>query len=165
MGWNGGHRRHRDPIAEKDVGALTRAEALADSRAFADAIGRANRAYHARECPPRYPLGCRIVPNALKRRNAAIEERFPDLNRAPTAPRNRWGCGALETFSKVRHERPMLSLGNLRSRGGRRRRGRFRPGGAQLSLGLSDTAPLAFTVEPKIDGLSLSLLYEAVGPD
>ena len=32
--------------------------------------------------------------------------------------------------------------------------------GIRRFLGLSDDAPLAFTAEPKIDGLSLSLRYE-----
>ena len=141
-----------DPIAEKDVGALTRAEALAELARLADAIGRANRAYHAEDAPEISDAEY----DALKRRNAAIEERFPDLKR-PDSPSEQVGAAPSETFSKVRHERPMLSLGNAFDDADVADFVR----GVRSYLGLSDTAPLAFTVEPKIDGLSLSLLYEA----
>jgi len=141
-----------DAIAEKDVEELTRAEAMAELARLADAIGRANRAYHAEDAPEISDAEY----DALKRRNAQIEARFPDLKRADS-PSEQVGAAPSETFSKVRHEKPMLSLGNafddadvadfVRS--------------VRVWLGLGGDAPLAFTVEPKIDGLSLSLLYEA----
>src|SRR6056297_14631 len=141
-----------DAIAEKDVEELTRAEAMAELARLADEIGRANRAYHAEDAPEISDAEY----DALKRRNAQIEARFPDLKRADS-PSEQVGAAPSETFSKVRHEKPMLSLGNafddadvadfVRS--------------VRVWLGLGGDAPLAFTVEPKIDGLSLSLLYEA----
>ena len=141
-----------DAIAEKDVEELTRAEAMAELARLADAIGRANRAYHAEDAPEISDAEY----DALKRRNAQVEARFPDLKRADS-PSEQVGAAPSETFSKVRHEKPMLSLGNafddadvadfVRS--------------VRVWLGLGGDAPLAFTVEPKIDGLSLSLLYEA----
>ena len=141
-----------DAIAEKDVEELTRAEAMAELARLADAIGRANRAYHAEDAPEISDAEY----DSLKRRNAQIEARFPDLKRADS-PSEQVGAAPSETFSKVRHEKPMLSLGNafddadvadfVRS--------------VRVWLGLGGDAPLAFTVEPKIDGLSLSLLYEA----
>ena len=141
-----------DAIAEKDVEELTRAEAMAELARLADAIGRANRAYHAEDAPEISDAEY----DALKRRNSQIEARFPDLKRADS-PSEQVGAAPSETFSKVRHEKPMLSLGNafddadvadfVRS--------------VRVWLGLGEDAPLAFTVEPKIDGLSLSLLYEA----
>jgi len=141
-----------DAIAEKDVEELTRAEAMAELARLADAIGRANRAYHAEDAPEISDAEY----DSLKRRNAQIEARFPDLKRADS-PSEQVGAAPSETFSKVRHEKPMLSLGNafddadvadfVRS--------------VRVWLGLGEDAPLAFTVEPKIDGLSLSLLYEA----
>jgi len=93
--------------------------------------------------------------DALKRRLIALEAAFPDLAR-PDSPTQRVGAPPAETFAKVRHRVPMLSLGNAftdedvaefvdRVR-------RF------LNLSSED---IYFTSEPKIDGLSLSLRYEA----
>ena len=93
--------------------------------------------------------------DALRRRYVALEEAFPDLA-GPDSLSRKVGAAPAREFAKVRHVVPMLSLGNVfvdeeveefcaRVR-------RF--------LGLGDDAPLAFTAEPKIDGLSCSLRYE-----
>ncbi len=93
--------------------------------------------------------------DALRVRNSAIEQRFPHLVR-PDSPNARVGAAPSEKFDKVTHAVPMLSLGNAfadddvaefcdRVR-------RF--------LGIGAEEPLAFTAEPKIDGLSASLRYE-----
>ena len=94
--------------------------------------------------------------DALVKRNRALEAAFPDLVRADS-PSLRVGAPAATGFGKVRHSRQMLSLSNgfsdediadfvTRVR-------RF--------LSLAEDDPLALTAEPKIDGLSLSLRYEA----
>src|SRR5206468_5755771 len=61
-----------------------------------------------------------------------------------------------EAFGKVLHRVPMLSLGNVFDEEGLRdfldRIARF--------LGLESIEGLAFTAEPKIDGLSITLRYE-----
>ena len=91
----------------------------------------------------------------LRRRYTALEAAFPELAGADSANR-RVGAPPAEKFAKVRHAVPMLSLGNIfadveveefcaRVR-------RF--------LGMAESAPLAMTAEPKIDGLSCSLRYE-----
>ena len=49
--------------------------------------------------------------DALRRRNAEIEARFPLLVR-PDSPSHRVGDAPGETFAKVRHSKPMLSLDN-----------------------------------------------------
>ena len=49
--------------------------------------------------------------DALRRRNEAIEACFPDLKRADS-PSERVGAPPSSSFAKVRHSRPMLSLGN-----------------------------------------------------
>ena len=93
--------------------------------------------------------------DALRRRYSALEEAYPELADAQSLNR-KVGAAPSKEFAKVRHVVPMLSLGNVfideeveefcaRVR-------RF--------LGLGDDAPLAFTAEPKIDGLSCSLRYE-----
>jgi DNA ligase (NAD+) len=93
--------------------------------------------------------------DALRERNAAIEIRFPHLIRAD-GPSARIGAAPVEAFGKVIHAVPMLSLGNVFDDEGVRdfleRIRRF--------LGLDTVDGLAFTAEPKIDGLSITLRYE-----
>ena len=130
---------------------LSQAQAKAELARLADLLARADRAYHADDAP--------IMPDsaydALARRNTSIEDRFPDLKR-PDSPSDRVGFIAADAFGKVTHAVRMLSLGNafeadeINEFDARVRR----------YLGLSDDAPLAYTSEPKIDGLSLSLRYE-----
>ena len=93
--------------------------------------------------------------DALRERNEAIEARFPHLIREDS-PSLRIGAAPVETFGKVMHRVPMLSLGNVFDDDGVRdfleRIRRF--------LGLDTIEGLAFTAEPKIDGLSITLRYE-----
>ena len=93
--------------------------------------------------------------DALKKRNAAIEAKFPQLIR-PDSPSRRVGFAATEKFGKVKHGIAMLSLENAFSDEDVtdfiERVRRF------LSLGADED--LAITAEPKIDGLSASLRYE-----
>ena len=94
--------------------------------------------------------------DALRRRNEAIEARFPDLKRADS-PSDRVGAPPASSFAKVRHSRPMLSLGNalndddLAEFEGRVRR----------FLNLAEDEPVVLYGEPKIDGLSATLHYHA----
>ena len=91
----------------------------------------------------------------MRRRNQAIEARFPDLIRADS-PSHRVGAPPVEDFGKVRHRVPMLSLDNAMGAGEVsefvRRVGRF--------LNLGEDAPLDLVAEAKIDGLSANLRYE-----
>jgi DNA ligase (NAD+) len=94
--------------------------------------------------------------DALRARLTALETAHPDLV-APDSPSKRVGAAPSEGFGKVRHDVPMLSLGNAFADDDVTdfvaRVHRF--------LGLKDDARLAFTAEPKIDGLSISIRYEA----
>ena len=86
---------------------------------------------------------------------AAIEARFPELAHR-RQPAGRVGAAPAETFGKVRHGVPMLSLGNAFSEEDvvdfLARVRRF--------LGLGADEAVELTAEPKIDGLSISLRYE-----
>ena len=136
---------------DKDVAALTEAEAKKELERLAALIDAANRAYHAEDAPEISDAEY----DALKYRNAEIEARFPALKRADS-PSEQVGAAPSDGFAKVTHAVAMLSLANafddddVREFDGRIRK----------YLGLGDDAPLAYTAEPKIDGLSLSLRYE-----
>jgi len=133
------------------VADLSRDEAAAELDRLAAAIARADRAYHTEDSPEISDAEY----DALKTRNAAIEARFPDLVR-PDSPSRRVGGPLAEGFSQVRHAVPMLSLENAFSDE------QVHEFDARIHrfLGLGPEAPLAYTAEPKIDGLSLSLRYE-----
>jgi len=135
----------------KPVDGMTEEEARNELARLAEALERANDAYHAKDAPEISDAEY----DRLKVRNAEIEARFPNLKRADS-PSDRIGSPAVDGFAKVRHAERMLSLANAFDDGdvvefdNRVRR----------YLGLSGEALLAYTAEPKIDGLSLSLRYE-----
>jgi len=85
-----------------------------------------------------------------------LEQEHPELV-TPDSPTQRVGAAPLEGFTQVRHLEPLLSLANargeeeLRAWDGRNRR-------LLEARGLDD-APLRYVVEPKIDGLAVSLTY------
>ena len=84
-----------------------------------------------------------------------LEAEHPELV-TPDSPTQRVGGQPSEKFSKIRHPRPILSLGNAFDADGvrawweRTLRGKLLP---------DERAPLAFVVEPKIDGLTVVLHY------
>jgi len=135
--------------AEKDVNHLTEAEAGAELARLAGVLARANRAYHTLDAPEISDAEY----DALKRRNAAVEARFPGLKRADS-PSDQVGAAVSDGFGKITHAVPMLSLENA-----------FEDSDVadfedRIRSFLGHDGPLGFTAEPKIDGLSLSLRYE-----
>lgn len=138
-------------LETKPVDHLTVPEAIAELERLAREIARANQAYHTHDAPEISDAAY----DEMKRRNALIEARFPDLRR-PDSPTELVGGALAEGFAKVRHEIRMFSLENA-----------FDDADVvdfhdrvRSFLGLDDGAALACTAEPKIDGLSLSLRYE-----
>jgi DNA ligase (NAD+) len=135
----------------KLVAELTEAEAKGELARLARVIADADAQYYRDDAPKLFDFEY----DDLRKRNAAIEARFPDLVRADS-PSHRVGAKPSEKFAKVAHRIAMLSLDNAFSDEdveefcGRIRR----------FLGLADDAQLAFVAEPKIDGLSASLRYE-----
>jgi len=91
----------------------------------------------------------------LKRELADLEARFPDAARAAgqESPTKRIGDDRAEGFVTVRHRQPMQSLDNTYSEAELRE---FHARLVRL-LGRED---LSYVVEPKIDGLAVSLTYE-----
>jgi DNA ligase (NAD+) len=135
----------------KPVDKLTSAEAEKELDRLAKEIARHDRAYHGADAPEISDADY----DALRRRNAEIEARFPALVRADS-PSHRVGAKASDKFAKVKHRVPMLSLDNAFSD---EDVGDFL-GRVRRFLGLKDDEDIAVTAEPKIDGLSASLRYE-----
>lgn len=94
--------------------------------------------------------------DALRRRLAELENAHPELRRSDS-PTNKVGAAPVAAFGKIQHDVPMLSLGNAFDDQGvvdfAERVRRF--------LKLGDDDVLEVTAEPKIDGLSISIRYEA----
>ncbi len=139
------------PSAETPIDALSLSQAAAEIPRLAEAIAVADRLYFQEDAP-------RLTDaeyDRMRRRLLAIEARFPEL-RAPDSPSLKVGSGPSERFEKVRHRVPMLSLDNAFADADVAdfvaRVHRFLATHGQA---------VAFTAEPKIDGLSLSLRYEA----
>jgi DNA ligase (NAD+) len=133
------------------VDALTEAAAKVELERLAGEIAAHDQRYFQEDAPTVSDAAY----DALRRRNEAIEARFPHLVR-PDSPSKRIGSAPAAKFAKVRHAVPMLSLGNA-----------FAPeevedfvNRVRRFLRLPDEEPVDFTAEPKIDGLSCSLRYE-----
>ena len=139
-------------VSDKDVSDLSRAEAETELARLAAELRRANTAYHRDDAPEISDAAY----DALKARNRAIEERFPDLKR-DDSPTEQVGGALARGFGKITHEVRMLSLGNAFDDADV---GDFVDRIVKY-LGLGEGDELAFTAEPKIDGLSLSIRYEA----
>jgi DNA ligase (NAD+) len=137
--------------AEKSPEHLSEEEVPAELARLADDIASHDRRYYQDDAPSISDADY----DALRRRNADIEARFPELIRHDS-PSQRVGAKPAARFEKVRHARPMLSLDNafddadVRDFAARVRR----------FLGFSPEEPLDLVAEPKIDGLSCSLRYE-----
>jgi DNA ligase (NAD+) len=130
---------------------LTEAQAKTELKRLAAEIGAHDKRYYQDDAPTVSDSAY----DALRRRNEEIERRFPNLVRADS-PSGRIGAAPAQKFAKVRHAVPMLSLGNAFSDEDvtefAERVRRF--------LRLPEDEIVAFTAEPKIDGLSCSLRYE-----
>ena len=130
---------------------LTEVEAREELARLAGVLLRANEFYHDKDAPEMSDAEY----DALKRRNTEIEVRFPELKRADS-PTDQIGARPSDGFAKVTHAMRMMSLGNAFDNADVIDFDRS----IRKYLGLSEDALLAYTAEPKIDGLSLSLRYE-----
>ena len=135
----------------KPIDTLSAEDAAAELERLAAEIKEHDRRYHGEDAP----IITDAEYDALRRRNAAIEEAFPDLVRADS-PTGSVGAAPAEGFAKVRHAVPMLSLAKAYTDQDvvdfLERAKRFFERDKDFDI--------AFTAEPKIDGLSASLRYE-----
>ncbi|TNE66235.1 MAG: NAD-dependent DNA ligase LigA [Rhodobacteraceae bacterium] len=136
-------------VATKATSALSVEEARAELARLADLLAGANTAYHADDAPVMSDADY----DALKRRNAEIEARFPDLKR-DDSPTEQVGAAPSEGFGKITHAVRMMSLANAFDDEDVAEFDR------SVRKYLGAPGEIAYTAEPKIDGLSLSLRYE-----
>ncbi len=129
------------PTTQKDAESRYRV-LIADMRA-------ADLAYHQDDAPEISDADY----DALKKEALALEKQFPDLTKT-VGPAQSVGAPASSGFQKITHAKRMYSLGNAFDDDDV---ASFVSGVASF-LGIQDG--IAFTAEPKIDGLSLSLRYE-----
>ena len=138
-------------MSPKPVEDLSESEAAAELERLAAEIAEHDRRYHTEDAPTISDAEY----DALRRRNDAIEDRFPHLVREDS-PALRVGAAPAEGFAKVRHAVPMLSLAKAYTDQDvvdfLERARRFFERDKDFDI--------AFTAEPKIDGLSASLRYE-----
>ena len=134
-----------------DVEALNEDQATQELERLAFEIAKHDKRYYGDD-DPEISDGDYDV---LRGRNERIETRFPYLVR-DDSPSKRVGTKVSRGFEKVTHAVAMLSLGNAFNDQDvvdfDERVRRF--------LSLEKSADLAFTAEPKIDGLSISIRYE-----
>jgi DNA ligase (NAD+) len=137
--------------SEPSVDDLSAKQAKAEHARLSVEIAEHDKRYYQNDAPTISDTEY----DALRKRYGAIEARFPDL-RTLESLTQRVGAAPSARFAKVRHAVPMLSLDNAFAEQdvvdfvGRIRR----------FLRLSDDEKIAFSAEPKIDGLSMSLRYE-----
>ena len=141
----------------KPVADLTEAEAKAELKDLAREIAHHDQLYHEKDAPEISDAEY----DELRRRNSAIETRFPRLMRADS-PSKRVGAAPATGFAKVRHPHPMLSLENAFSEQDVRDffqsvRNFFR---APQDVARVEPDTIEVMAEPKIDGLSCSIRYE-----
>jgi DNA ligase (NAD+) len=136
-------------MTNKPVEDLTPKQAAAELEQLARDIAHHDKLYYSKDAPELTDAEY----DALRKRNAAIEARFPDLVREDS-PSMRVGAAPAEKFGKVRHAVPMLSLDNAFDADD------ARSFVAKVQRFLNLDAPPIITAEPKIDGLSASLRYE-----
>jgi len=113
-----------------------------------DAITRHDERYYAHDAPEISDAEY----DELKRELIAIEAEFPQLVTLDS-PTSRVGAPAVTTFAPVTHRVPMTSLDNAMDET------ELAAWGERVAKGLNG-AKHAFTCEPKIDGLALSIRYE-----
>jgi len=146
-------KRNRTALFDVPVGRLTEEQASSELSELADMIARHDRLYHGKDRPEITDAEYA----ALRRRNDAVEARFPLLV-LPDGPSRRVGAEPAAGFRKIRHAVPMTSLENALDPDQMRK---YLDGVRNFIFELQNpNVPIELLGEPKIDGLSCSLRYE-----
>jgi len=91
--------------------------------------------------------------DSMFQRLLELEGKYPHLV-TPDSPSQRVGAKPRPAFSQVRHNRPMLSLENALTDQ------QILDFDARIRKFLGDTSTFDYTVEPKIDGLAVEIVFE-----
>jgi DNA ligase (NAD+) len=146
-------KKNRTTLFDVPVGELTEAQAASELSELAEIISYHDKLYHGQDQPEITDTEY----DALRRRNDAIELRFPTLI-LPNSPSHRVGAEPAAGFKKIRLSVPMTSLDNALTVDDTRD---FINTIRNFILELKDqNVPIDVVAEPKIDGLSCSLRYE-----
>jgi DNA ligase (NAD+) len=131
--------------------AISKAQAAQEIARLSEEIRTHDKRYYQQDAPTISDAEY----DALRMQLEAFEKQFPDLVKRDS-PTQKVGAAPSETFSKVRHSKPMLSLGNAFTQEDVEefiaRVRRF--------LELPEDTPVSILCEPKIDGLSFTARYE-----
>ena len=136
-------------MAEMDLFADTRAADLAEAERLRKEIRHNEYLYYVLDAPE-------ITDAEYDRmmvRLREIEAEYPDSVPADS-PKQRVGGRASSQFTEVRHLEPLLSLGNVFSAE------ELRAFDERVKGGLPEGSRVEYVMEPKIDGLACSLIYE-----
>lgn len=136
-------------MAEMDLFADERAADLAEAEKLRREIRHNEYLYYVLDAP-------KITDAEYDRmmvRLRELEARYPDSIPADS-PTQRVGGRASSQFTEVRHLEPLLSLGNVFSAE------ELRAFDERVRSGLPAGSKVEYVMEPKIDGLACSLIYE-----
>jgi DNA ligase (NAD+) len=146
-------KKIRTTLLNVPVDELTEEQASSELIELAERIAHHDRLYYEKDQPEITDADY----DALRRRNDAIEARFPHLI-LPDSPSRRVGTEPAAGFRKIRHAIPMTSLDNALTLDHMRK---FMDGIRNFILELQNpNVSIELVGEPKIDGLSCSLRYE-----
>lgn len=136
-------------MAEMDLFADERAADLAEAEKLRREIRHNEYLYYVLDAPEITDAEY----DRLMVRLRELEARYPDSIPADS-PTQRVGGRASSQFTEVRHLEPLLSLGNVFSAE------ELRAFDERVRSGLSAGSKVEYVMEPKIDGLACSLIYE-----
>lgn len=136
-------------MAEIDLFADEKTQALAEAESLRKEIRHNEYLYYVLDAPVLTDMEYDRLMLRLREIEAAYPESVP-----ADSPTQRVGGRADSQFTEVRHLVPLLSLGNAFSAA------ELRAFDERVKTALPDGSKVEYVMEPKIDGLACSLVYE-----